>query len=124
MFNSRGKTKPHTLSPYHSDLELWSSRAILDSQEPDLVQHCYIPAVWSWQSARFSICETELVVLTFVFRTFQVSARNVLCKRGGFLVLFLSNEQQTLNFDLYKLLFFYDYPYSPHRAWTEWTGSN
>ena len=95
-----------TLSSYHSDLELRSSRAILDSQEPDLVQHCYVPAVWSWQSARFSICEMELVVLTFVFRTFHVSARNVLCKRGGFLVPFLSSGQQTLNFDLYMLLFF------------------
>lgn len=45
-------------------------------------------------------------------------------------MLFLTNEQQTLNFDLYVLLggrgswcgffgvvfFFYDSPYSPHRA--------
>lgn len=41
-------------------------------------------------------------------------------------MLFLSNEQQTLNFDLYMLLgflllvgfvgFFYDSPYSPYQA--------
>lgn len=61
-----------------------------------------------------------LVVLTFVFGKFQVSAQTVLCKRGRFLVLFLSSEQQTLNVDLYMLLgfvvFFYDSPYSPHQA--------
>lgn len=44
------------------------------------------------------------VVLTFIFRTFQILAQNVLCKRERFLVLYLSNKQQPLNFDLYMLL--------------------
>lgn len=44
------------------------------------------------------------VVLTFIFRTFQILAQNVLCKQERFLVLYLSNKQQPLNFDLYMLL--------------------
>lgn len=44
------------------------------------------------------------VVLTFIFRTFQILAQNVLCKQERFLVLYLSNKQKPLNFDLYMLL--------------------